>query len=298
MMTLSRVAILAASLLAPIAAAAQQSSPSWFVPPAGGPAGARAPSGPRPAQPAARPNLPPPPIDPSLPDLADQQQQPNIDVPLPPTPELPPLPRGVTPPAGVIGVLGVPEVMHASTAAQQVEKIIGQRRDKLNEDAQKEQQVWRDMQQALVNQRATLSAEALRTRERELQERVTNAQKAFRDRNTIIQQAAQYSLGQIERTLIGVIREVAESRGMNLVLHRAQVALNVNDFDITDAVTQQLNKVLPSVQIPADGVSLAEMAKKMKTEPNAGAALAAPTPAAAPAAASATHGAPPAAPKH
>jgi len=293
-MSLSRAAILAVSLLAPVAAAAQQSNPSWFVPPAGGQAGGRPPAaGPRPTQSEARPNLPPPPapIDPNLPDLADQQQS-NIDVPLPPTPELPPLPRGVTPPAGVIGVLGVPEVMHAATAAQQVEKIIGERREKLNEDAQKEQQVWRDMQQALVNQRATLSAEALRNKERELQERVTNSQKAFRDRNTIIQQAAQYSLGQIERTLIGVIREVAESRGMNLVLHRAQVALNVNDFDITDAVTQQLNKVLPSVQIPADGVSLADMAKKMKAQPNAGAAVAAPTPAALPTAP------PAAAPKH
>ncbi len=58
-----------------------------------------------------------------------------------------------------------------------------------------------------------------------MQDRITNAQKSFRDRNRIIQEAAQYALGQIERTLIAVIRQVAESRGMNLVLHRAQVAL-------------------------------------------------------------------------
>ncbi len=30
---------------------------------------------------------------------------------------------------------------------------------------------------------------------------------------------------------------------MNLVLHRAQVALNMNEFDITDEVTKQLNQV-------------------------------------------------------
>ena len=70
-------------------------------------------------------------------------------------------------------------------------------------------------------------------RERELQDRITNAQKQFRDRNRIIQEAAQVALAQIERTLIAVIRQVSESRGMNLVLHRAQVALNINEFDIT-----------------------------------------------------------------
>ncbi len=45
-----------------------------------------------------------------------------------------------------------------------------------------------------------------RTRERELQERITNAQRQFRERNRIIQEAAQYALAQIERTLISVIR--------------------------------------------------------------------------------------------
>ena len=132
---------------------------------------------------------------------------------------------------------------------------IGERREKLNEDAQKEQAAWRDLQQALGNERGKLSAEQIRAKERELQDRITKAQREFRERGNIIQQAAQYGLAQIERTLVAAIQKVAESRGMNLVLHRQQVALNVNEFDITEQVTEQLNKVLPSVIIPPDGVS-------------------------------------------
>ncbi len=184
-----------------------------------------------------------------------QEPPPQLSVQLPPPPELPALPKGEAPPVAVIGVMGVPEVMRASAAAQLVEKVIGERRAKLNQDAQKEQAVWREMQQSLANDRAKLSAEQIRTRERQLQERITEAQRQFRERNRIIQEAAQYALAQIERTLIAVIRQVAESRGMNLVLHRAQVALNVNQFDITDQVAEQLNKILPSVVIPPDGVS-------------------------------------------
>jgi Skp family chaperone for outer membrane proteins len=231
---------------------------------------------PRPSAPAsqpARPLTPPAPNPAALP--ADNE--PAVQVQLPPVPELPALPRGASPPVAVIGVMGVPEVMRASQAAQMVDRVIGERREKLNEDAQKEQAAWRDLQQQLANQRSTMSPEQIRNRERELQDRITNAQKLFRDRNRIIQEAAQYGVGQIERTLVAVIRQVAESHGMNLVLHRAQVALNINEFDITDQVAEQLNKVMPSVGIPADGVSAATAAAAA-----AGAPAAAPAPAALP----------------
>ncbi len=174
---------------------------------------------------------------------------------LPPPPDLPALPKGAPPPVAVIGVMGVPEVMRASSAAQSIEKIISQRREALNQDAQKEQAAWRQMQQALQADSAKLSQDQLHTRERQLQERITNAQRQFRDRGRIIQEAAQYALAQIERTLIAVIRQVADSRGMNLVLHRAQVALNINEFDITEQVATQLNKIMPTVVIPPDGVA-------------------------------------------
>jgi len=270
MYRLTRPVILAAAIafiaftnLAPVPAAAQ--SQDFFVPGQG--QGRPAPARPAPARPSApsRPAQvtpqPPPPVAQGggvpggAPPGVDPDQQPLPQVQLPPVPDLPALPKSAPPPAPVVGVMGVPEVMRASTAAQQVEKIIGQRREKLNQDAQKEQAAWRELQQALANDRGKLTPEQIRGRERELQDRITNAQKSFRDRNRIIQEAAQYALGQIERTLIAVIRQVAESRGMNLVLHRAQVALNINEFDITDQVGEQLNKLLPSVEIPPDGVS-------------------------------------------
>ncbi len=290
-----RSAALAASafLLWSGAASAQ----GYFIPPqAAGPRPApAAPAAPRPAPRPAAPvatALPPPPpvqIAPGLPgvpgsDTVDANNAP-VDLPNIPVPDLPALPKGASPPAAVIGVLGVPEIMRATTAAQQVEKVISQRREKLNEDAQKEQAAWRDLQQQLSAQRATMTPDQVRQKERELQERITSSQNSFRDRNRIIQETAQYSLGQIERTLIGVIRQVAESRGMNLVLHRAQVALNINEFDITEQVTQQLNKVMPSITIPPDGVSPLAQAQ---AQPGAATAQTQPGPAPTPASAPTT----------
>lgn len=264
MIRLIAAAACVAALTAPLTSPVMAQGNDFFIPgqrPAAGGSVPR-PAAPRPAQVRPAPTRPTV-ADPGGQDQGQGQQQEAVgpQVSLPPLADLPPLPKGEAPPVAVIGVMGVPEVMRAASAAQQVEKTIGERRAKLNDDAQKEQAAWRDLQVSLANDRAKLSPDQIRTRERELQDRVTNSQKSFRDRNRIIQEDAQYSLAQIERMLIAVIRQVADSRGMNLVLHRQQVALNIAQFDITDDVAVQMNKIMPTVMIPPEGVSPVDFVK-------------------------------------
>ncbi len=248
--------LLGVALLAggPLAGAAQAQSQDFFIPGQGRGGAAPAPGArPQPARPPAAAQQPPQAAEPQ--QSADLDEAPLGQIPVPPVPELPALPKGTAPPVAAIGVIGLPEVMRASLAAQHADKIIGERREKLNEDAQKEQLLWRNMQQALARDRARLTPDQIRARERELQERITAAQRSFRDRNRIIQEAAQFSINQVQASLVAVIRQVSESRGINLVLHRSQVALNVNEFDISEQVAEELNKILPTVNVPADGVS-------------------------------------------
>lgn len=286
---------------AALTAAHAQQSGGWFVPKSSQPAADPAPSTHRrSAAPEARqvPVAAPPPE--SLQDDGQgggqgggQAQGPQVQpvLPLPPIPTLGELPKGNPPPAAVFGLISVPDVMRQSFAAQQVEKVLGARRDKLNQDAQKEQASWRDTQQQIQNAKG-LSNEQLQARVHALQARVQTAQKDFRNRNRIIQDAAQVAIGQIERELVQVIKQVAASHGMNFVLHREQVALNMPEFDVTPQVVDQLNTTLPAVFIPADGVDPEQLAKTgtYPTTANPG-----PTPVAAPAQAAAPAAAPAAA---
>jgi hypothetical protein len=59
-----------------------------------------------------------------------------------------------------------------------------------------------------------------------------------------------------------VTQQVAVSRGINLVLNKAQILGTTSDFDMTPAVVEDLNKVLASVVIPPDGVSPMSMAQQ------------------------------------
>ncbi len=263
---LGAAAVIAASLSAsPVVLAqgstAKSSGSGWFVPGAGasGASGAssrRVPEGHSFRSPAAEQ------ADAGQPDggqAGDGAPQTPPVLPLPPIPALPAMQKGTAPPSAVIGVLSVQDVMRASTAAQEVQRVLGARRDKLNQEAEQEQAGWRQTQQQIQDSRGSEAQK--QKRERALQQRVLSAQRDFRNRNRILQEAAQVSLGQVERELVQVIRQVAEARGMNLVLHREQVALNVNGFDITEQVAGQLNAVLNSVFIPGPGVDPEEMAK-------------------------------------
>ena len=174
---------------------------------------------------------------------------------LPPVPQLPPLPQGSPPPAPVIGVLSVPDVMQKSTAAQGVQSIIRARQAALAADAQKARAKLQAEQQAIVAARSKLSDAQLEAREKALQDEIARTQIEFQARNQAIQNAGQAALGQIEAMLIAIIRQQAQARGMNLILHREQIALNVSAFDITSDVATELNKLLPSVSVPPSVVT-------------------------------------------
>jgi Skp family chaperone for outer membrane proteins len=211
-------------------AAAQQQDPGYFIPNQGGqqrPAQQRPPQAQRPAQ--------------------AQAQRPGAHTEAPP-----PLPAGQQPPAAVIGIVDVPEIQRVSTAFNQVREEIEKRRQKLNDDLQREQNTWREQQQQLANQRSSLAAEALRQRERDLQDRITDSQRIFRERSRAIEQAAQQALAEIEQGLGVVIRQVAASRKVNLVLPRPLVIFNDPPFDLTEEVSQQFNRALRSVNMPPE----------------------------------------------
>jgi Skp family chaperone for outer membrane proteins len=239
-----------------------QSNPGYFIPPQ--PAAPRATSASRPRTARPVPVAAAPLPDPE-PMAEQEQQQPMPPLPTPPVPVLPALPKGAPPPQVIVGVLGVPDVMRQSNAAQIIQRIIGARKEKLRVDVERDQAAWRELERQLQADAPKLSPEQGRARERALRDRVNNDRKQLQDRNRIISEAGQVALNQIESTLVAVIRQVAESRGMNVVLHRSQVALNMPEFDITDEVVTQLNKLMPTVQIPAESVDPATLPKDWGT---------------------------------
>lgn len=243
---------------------AKSNGPGWFVPKAEQSSSATASSRHHKAASA--------PVAPLADDGGEEESsvssmQPPPVLPLPPVPATPVVPKGNPPPAAVIGVISVPGVMQLSTAAQEMQQVLGARRDKLAQEVQKEEASWRGEQQKLQIQARTLSSDQIQIRERHLQERRAKDQRDFGNKARIIQEAYQVAFHQIERELEqrdGIIARVAAAHGMNLVMHAEQAVLHVGEQDITEEVAEHLNRILPHVFIPGDGVDPEVMAKSGK----------------------------------
>lgn len=264
-LTVAGAALALTFIVHPRAVLAQgQQNPGWFVPnqqrPAPSPGRAAAPA--QVAAPVDAGSAIPPADD------AAAAPVPQIQVQLPPAPEIPPIAKGPPTPAAILGIVSIPDALRVSTAYQAADKAFNERHKKLDEDAQKEQATLRDLGQQLANERAKLTPEQIRQKERELQDRIAESRRKFGERNRIIQEAGQYVMAQINRTMEQVVQQVSLARGINVVLNRAQVLGTTADFDLTPEVVTVLNKVLPAVVIPPDGVSPVTMATP-KTEPGA-----------------------------
>ncbi len=221
------------------AAPAAHAQAGYFMPPSAQSAPA----------PAAGPEPGPAPVD----QAAQQQAAPPQAQPQ--VPNLPPLPAEPAPPTAVIGVLSVPDVMQKSTAAQGVQAEVQRRQAALGAQAQAARNKIQAAQQAILAQRGKIPDADLEAKEQALQNQVAQTQTDFQEKNQAIQNAGQAALGQIEAELVGIIRQEAQAHGMNLILHREQVALNVSAFDITDETVVELNKLLPHVTVPPSVVT-------------------------------------------
>ena len=250
LLTLTLTGVLAAL---PLAGQAQpsQSGNGWFVPAQQkpGPAAGQSPRGASAPVPAPEPDQILPMVE------APQGALPPLQVQLPPMPEIPPITKGSATPAAIVGILSVPDILRISSAYQQADKELAARRNKLNEDGQKEQSTLRELGQTFANERAKLTPEQIRAKEKDYADRVNESRRKFSERTRVIQEAGQYVMAQIERVIEQVAQQVAASRGVNLVLNRAQVLGTTTDFDLTPQVADVLNRILPTVVIPPDGVS-------------------------------------------
>ncbi|MCC7282638.1 MAG: OmpH family outer membrane protein, partial [Acetobacteraceae bacterium] len=217
--------------------AQQQGQQQWFVPGQGGGQGAgqqrpaQQPAQPRQAQAPATPPLIPPaeaPATPPPPPISIQQ--------------LPPLAPSPPPPPPVIGVLDIDRIQASWTPYSGLLNAIRSRVNRLRQDEQRERQALDEATRAFVAQRGQLNQQQQRDRQREIETRAAELSRQFGDRQREVQTLAQ-TAEQLEQIIRVVLSQVAQTRGINLVLRTNHVVLNAPSIDITNDVLSQLQLV-------------------------------------------------------
>lgn len=151
----------------------------------------------------------------------------------------------------VIAVLDMERILRDSKAAQTLRAEIDRQRAEHQKELREKEDALRTADEELARQRAVLSAEAFAAKRRELQEQATSLQREFLSRQKGMEQAFGKGIAQVRSALVDVATNIAEERGIDLILLKGAVVLVSRELDITEETMERLNEKLPSIDVSA-----------------------------------------------
>ncbi len=161
----------------------------------------------------------------------------------------PPLPPGQQLPPAVVGIVDLQIILRESSAAKSVREQVDAKRSSYQGEIQKRETDLRTAQQTLEQQAPVLSPEALNTRRQQFQTQAVDAQRFVDARLRQLEEAFNESMKQVEAATAQVLAEIAQARGINLVLPRQGVFLSANELDITSEVLSQVERKISRVNV-------------------------------------------------
>lgn len=153
------------------------------------------------------------------------------------------------PPAPVIAIIDVQRILQESLAARSVQKQLETQRAKFQAEIAGQEAQLHSADEQLKEARATLAADALTARERQLREQFTEVERNVQTKRRALDEAFTNSMGVVRTNLLEIVQEIARQRGINLVLLKQQALWHDPALDITGAVLDRLNAKLTHVPV-------------------------------------------------
>lgn len=148
-----------------------------------------------------------------------------------------------------IAVVDVQGIMRAAKAARAIHEQIESRRSTYQEEVAAEEKRLRLAEQDLAQQRAVLAPDAYQQKVREFQAKVAEVQRQVQMRKRELDEGFAAAMNEVRKSLVAVVAEIAEQRGIKLVLFKSQIVIAEKSLDVSDETLQRLNERLPTVKV-------------------------------------------------
>ncbi len=153
------------------------------------------------------------------------------------------------PDSPVFAIIDVQRVLSESTAVKSLSRDIEKRRGQNQGELRKKEEALRKADQELTRQRSILSAEAYAQKRGELEQKVATHQREARKRKRGLEQLFAGGMSKVRNELAKIAKEIAEERGLDLILSKATVVVVKPKFEITKEAVKRLNARLPEVPL-------------------------------------------------
>lgn len=153
-------------------------------------------------------------------------------------------------PPAIIAVIDSQRVNREAAALKNARQQLEQFRFSFQSEIAKEEEKLRAEEQEIARQRSVLSPEAFEQRRQAFQAKVVDLQKRIQERSQSLEKMLNGVREQVTVQVIEILKGLAQERGFNMVLDRAQVQIFIGDsIDITPEVLKRLDQRLPTVKV-------------------------------------------------
>ena len=149
----------------------------------------------------------------------------------------------------VFAIIDIQRVLRESTAVKSLSRDIEERKGRYQGELRKKEETLRKADRELTRQRSILSAEAYAQKRGELEQKVATLQRAARKRKRGLDQLFARGMSKVQNELAEIAKEIAEERGLDLILSKATVVIVKPEFEITKEAMNRLNTRLPEVPL-------------------------------------------------
>jgi outer membrane protein len=149
----------------------------------------------------------------------------------------------------IFAIIDVQKVLRDSTAIKGLNQEIEKRRDEYQEELRKKEEELRTADQELTRQRTILGPEVFAQKRQELERKVGMLQREVQERKRALDQSFANGLSQVQAELAVVAKDIAEAKGLDLILSKATVVIVKPEFEVTDEASELLNERLPVVTV-------------------------------------------------
>jgi Skp family chaperone for outer membrane proteins len=152
-------------------------------------------------------------------------------------------------PPTVAAVVDYQRVLQQAAASKSIAEQMDVRRKAYHEEIEQQQQSLIEAERELSKQRSVLSQEAVNAKQKELEEEVQPLRSLTEKRRQQLQQVSADAVSKVEVALFEVLTNLAEERGLNVILPTSQVLFFSRQIDLTDEVLAQLDATLSQVPV-------------------------------------------------
>ncbi len=149
----------------------------------------------------------------------------------------------------VFAIIDVQRVFSESIAVKALSRDIEERKAQYQGELRKKEEALRKADQELARQRSILSAEVYAQKRGELERKVATHQREARKRKRGLEQLFARGMSKVRNELAKIAQEIAEERGLDLILSKASVVIVKPKFEITKEAVSRLNARLPEVPL-------------------------------------------------